>query len=361
LRKFCSDCANFIGVREPTLRIFGMHASLAVLTTLTQDMLDAKDCQTRLQLVTDVALRLAPAADHASVRLSRGDSLQVGARSGVGRDHPARGFKKGEGILGWVAEHGHGVRVADSQRDPRFHPSNDRGFVVGSLVSVPIRARGTTLGVLSLSAAECNAFTDEDEALANLLAQTAAQALITSELERRAVTDAQTQAFNRGYLFPRLNQELERARTRGAPLSLLLIDLDHFKRINDRYGHPVGDQVLCAFADVVRSCVRSTDVLVRRGGEEFVLIMPGTRECFAVAVAERVRMRAAAAPLVVQEAMRVDVTISVGVASWDGRESAEALDARADGAMYEAKQSGRNRTVRCTGPRHNLQLCGSVG
>ena len=306
-----------------------MHESLAVLTTLTQDMLDAQDCQTRLQLVTDFALRLAPAANHASVRLSRADCLQFG--------------------------------IADSHRDPRFRPSNDQELPVGSLVSVPIRARGSILGVLSLSATACNAFTDEDEALAKLLAQTAAQALVTSELERRAITDAQTQAFNRGYLFPRLNQEMERARTRGAPLSFLLIDIDHFKRINDRFGHPVGDALLSAFADVVRSSVRSTDVLVRRGGEEFVLIMPGTRECFAVAVAERLRMRVAAAPLVSRDTLQVEATISIGVASWDQRESAEALDARADEAMYEAKQTGRNRTVRSTGPRHNLQLCGSVG
>jgi diguanylate cyclase (GGDEF)-like protein len=279
----------------------------------------------------------------------------------VGTDRPARGFRRGEGILGWVAEHGRGVRVADSQRDPRFKPGTDRGFDVGSLVSVPIRARGSTLGVLSLSSANCNAFTDHDEALAKLLAQTAAQALVTSELERRAITDAQTQAFNRGYLFPRVNQEMERARGRGAPLSLLLVDLDHFKRINDRFGHPVGDQLLSAFADVVRASVRSTDVLVRRGGEEFVLIMPGTRECFAMAVAERLRARVACAPLVVQDGVEVAATISVGVASWDGRESAEALDARADRAMYEAKQAGRNRVMRCSGTRHNLLLCGNLG
>jgi diguanylate cyclase (GGDEF)-like protein len=154
---------------------------------------------------------------------------------------------------------------------------------------------------------------------------------------------------------------MERARARGAPLSTLLIDIDHFKRINDRFGHPMGDALLSAFADVVRSSVRSTDVLVRRGGEEFVLIMPGTRECFAVAVAERLRMRVAAAPLVSQGPLQVSATISIGVASWDQRESAEALDARADEAMYEAKQAGRNQTVRSTGPRHNLQLCGSVG
>ncbi|HEX4351977.1 MAG TPA: GAF domain-containing protein, partial [Polyangiales bacterium] len=140
-----------------------MHEPLDVLAALTQDMLDARDRQSRLQLVTDFALRLSPAADHASVRVSQGDGLQVGARSGVGSDRPAPGFRKGQGILGWVAETGCCVRVDDSARDPRFDPIKNRGFEVSSLVSVPIRARGVTLGVLSLSAPRCNAFTHDDE------------------------------------------------------------------------------------------------------------------------------------------------------------------------------------------------------
>jgi diguanylate cyclase (GGDEF)-like protein len=137
------------------------------------------------------------------------------------------------------------------------------------------------------------------------------------------------------------------------------MDVDHFKRVNDEHGHPIGDALLRAFADRVRTVVRYTDVLIRRGGEEFVLIMPGTRECFAAAVAERLRCEVSGSPFLLQESVRIPATISIGVASWDGRESGEALDARADRAMYEAKQLGRNRTVRCSGPRHNLQLCSS--
>src|SRR5262245_11454118 len=156
----------------------GMSDSIEVLAAMTQDLLDAQDRAARLQVVTDAALRLTR-ANHASVRLSQGDRLQVGARSGVGSEGPAPGFPKGQGVLGWVAETGILARVDDSLRDPRFAPNDARGFDVNSLVSVPIRRRGETLGVLSLSAPERCAFSSRDEALATLLAQAAAQALVT--------------------------------------------------------------------------------------------------------------------------------------------------------------------------------------
>jgi diguanylate cyclase (GGDEF)-like protein len=299
--------------------------------------------------VTDFALRLSPAANHASVRLACDDQLGVSSGAGVEMNAAQPVRRRRNTPLAWVAQKDGAAQQTASTVDPP----------AGSLVSVPIRARGTTLGVLSLSSEACNAFSDEDEVLARLLAQAAAQALITAELEQRVITDAQTLAFNRGYLFTRLNQEMELARARGGPLSVLLMDLDHFKRVNDEHGHPIGDALLRAFADRVRSVVRSTDVLVRRGGEEFVLIMPATRECFAAGVAERLRREVCGSPFTLHDAVQLRATISIGVASWDGRESGEALDARADRAMYEAKQLGRNRTVRCTGPRHNLQLCSS--
>jgi two-component system cell cycle response regulator len=336
-----------------------MPESLNVLSALAQDMLDAHDCQARLQLVTDFALRLSPAANHASVRLTHADAdaLQVGARSGIGAERPAPGFRKGQGLLGWVAETGLGARVDDSSHDPRFDPNAERDFPVSSLVSVPIRARGVTLGVLTLSASACNAFTDDDELVAQLLAQAAAQALLTAELERRTITDAHTLAFNRSYLFPRVNQEIERAK-RGTSLSVLLIDLDHFKNVNDRFGHPVGDELLRVFADTTRANVRASDVLVRRGGEEFVLIMPDTSESEAAIVAERLRERVATRPLIERDGLCVAATISVGIASWDGLESAESLDGRADLAMYEAKQCGRNRCVRARRVQPRVRLCG---
>jgi diguanylate cyclase (GGDEF)-like protein len=336
-----------------------MSESFEALAAMTELLLDAQDRAARLQVVTDAALELTP-ADHASVRLSQGDRLQVGARSGVGADRPAPGFRKGQGILGWVAQTGQKARVADSSNDPRFAPNDSRGFAVSSLVSVPIRRRGETLGVLSLSAPQRDAFSAQHELLATLLAQAAAQALLTSRLEEIAITDAQTLAFNHGHLMPRLRQEMDRALDRGEPLSVLLIDLDHFKRVNDAHGHAVGDLLLRVFADQARDIVRSADLLVRRGGEEFVLIMPGTHEADAYSVGERMRETLSAAPLRLRDGVCVQQTISIGVATWDGSETPELLDERADLAMYEAKRMGRNRVV-IAGPTLRLRAMGDGG
>lgn len=321
-----------------------MSDSIEVLTAMSKELLDAHDRGARLQVVTDAALRLTP-ANHASVRLSQGDRLQVGARSGVGSDRPAPGFRKGQGVLGWVAQTGQGARVDDSRLDPRFAPNDARGFDVSSLVSVPILRRGETLGVLSLSAPQRGAFSSQDELLATLLAQTAAQALLTSELEEQAITDTQTLALNHGQLLPRLRSAMDRALRRGEPLSVLLLDLDHFKRVNDLHGHAVGDAVLRSFADKARELVRGADVLIRRGGEEFVLIMPGAFQTDAQNIGERIRETLDASPLRLRDGVTVRQTVSVGVATWDGTESAELLDERADLAMYEAKRMGRNRVV----------------
>ena len=320
-----------------------MHDSLNVLTALTQDMLEARDCETRLQLVTDFALRLSPAANQASVRLSCSETPWA-MRSSCSTGEPNSGRRISRPRSSWVAEKPRNLSRSKGRRG------------AGSSVEVPIKARGATLGVLSLSSESRNAFSDRDQLLARLLAQAAAQALITSELEQRVITDAQTLAFNRGYLFPCLNREMELARSRSASLSMLLMDIDHFKRINDEHGHPIGDAVLRSFADRVRALVRGTDVLVRRGGEEFVLILPRTNERCALIAAERIRTQIAASPFVLDERVSVRATISIGVAAWDGVESGESLDARADSVLYEAKQLGRNRSI-CYGARRTLQLC----
>jgi diguanylate cyclase (GGDEF)-like protein len=230
-------------------------------------------------------------------------------------------------------------------REPRFIERSERGYEVGSLMSVPVCSNGSTLGVLSISSPARDAFSDDDEAMALLLASVAAQALRAAELQTLAMTDSQTLAYNRRYLLPRLSEEMQRARRQAEALSVLLVDLDHFKRVNDRHGHAAGDGVLRAFADAMRECVRAVDVMVRRGGEEFVLIMPATDERHAYAVAERVRARLSQEPLQVRPGLELLQTVSIGVATWDGVEEPEALETRADLAMYQAKRLGRDRVV----------------
>ena len=324
-----------------------MHAQVtSALEDLTGVLLTDTPCLSdALRHVTDTALRLV-GCDHASVRLCGPDGrLEVGARSGVGAEHPAPAFGIGQGLIGWVAQTGLGVRVGNCLNEPRFIDRRERGFAVGSVLSVPVTSGGRTFGVLSVSSPMEEAFTDQDEGIARLLAGTAAVALRIEELQRLALTDSQTLAYNRRYLLPRLHQEMDRTLRQPEPLCLLLIDLDHFKRVNDRHGHAVGDVVLRAFADAVRGCVRTRDVLVRRGGEEFVLIMPATDEAQAFTVAERLRKRLASAPLYVRGSTVVHQTASIGVARWDCCEGPEMLEERADAAMYEAKRRGRNRVV----------------
>ncbi len=320
--------------------------ALGELAEMTQQLLDDPDLGVALQRVTDTALRIVD-ADHASVRLCLEDGqLEVGARSGVGTDRPALIFRRGEGVLGWVAAHGSLLRIDDSSLDSRFQNRTERGFEVGSILSVPV---GISVGssqpraVLSLSSARSSAFNDADEAVARLLASAAALALRTNELRELAVTDPHTRAYNHRCLLPRMREEMQRGLRNGDPLSVILFDLDHFKRVNDQWGHAVGDAVLRAVADSVRDQVRATDVLVRRGGEEFVLLLPRTDVAEACEVAERLRARLSDAPLAVRDGVNIRQTISMGVATWDGCEGAEELEERADRAMYEAKHSGRNR------------------
>ena len=224
-------------------------------------------------------------------------------------------------------------------------PNPERGYEARSIISVPLLAGERILGVLSVSSASVGAFSVEHEQAAVVLAHCVGQALRTTELERLATTDALTRAFNRSHLLPSIEAEMNRSRRDNKPLSVLLLDLDHFKTVNDHYGHAVGDAVLCAFAECVRSCVRSFDVLVRRGGEEFELVMPSTGTVEGWKVAERIRARLSERPLQIGDDLALKQTVSIGLATWDGSESAHDLDLRADLAMYEAKRKGRDRTV----------------
>jgi diguanylate cyclase (GGDEF)-like protein len=312
--------------------------------------MDEPHLQAALQRVTDTALRVV-CADHASVRLCGPDGvLEVGARSGVGSERPAPSFKQGEGVLGWVAATGSPVRIDRSADDPRFvDRKEERGFEVSSLLSIPILGQGKPRAVLSLSSALPGAFSEADEAIAKLLATAASLALRTAELRELAVRDPHTGAYNQRCLLPRVQEEMQRSLRTGESLSVILFDLDHFKRVNDQWGHAVGDAVLRAVAEGVRQEVRAMDLLVRRGGEEFVLILPRTGELEAIDVAERVRGKLHTSPLDVRPGVRVRQTVSMGVATWDGSESPELLEERADLAMYEAKHQGRNRIVASRG------------
>jgi diguanylate cyclase (GGDEF)-like protein len=169
------------------------------------------------------------------------------------------------------------------------------------------------------------------------------------EKHELATTDPLTGVYNRRTFKDLAEPLLSRARRSRGEVSLLLLDLDHFKHVNDTHGHLAGDQVLAGFARLTRACLRKEDLLARYGGEEFVVMLPGTSEEAAVALAERIREEVAASALIpTTESLRV--TVSIGVAGDKGEHVAtlEGLLGRADEALYAAKARGRNCVVAST-------------
>jgi two-component system cell cycle response regulator len=162
-----------------------------------------------------------------------------------------------------------------------------------------------------------------------------------------AITDALTGLFNRRYMETHLATLLEQAASRGKPLSVLILDIDYFKAINDGHGHDAGDDVLREFSLRIRKSIRNIDLACRYGGEEFVIVMPETDMSVATMVAERLRRRIAGEPFSIQNGSRqLDVTISIGIAALAGpADTAATVLKRADTALYRAKRDGRNRVV----------------
>jgi diguanylate cyclase (GGDEF)-like protein len=240
-------------------------------------------------------------------------------------------------------------------KDPRF-VALKQGFAIKSMLAEPLWSAGQVIGVLSLSASQKRAFASGDQLLARLLANCCTPPIERARLRRLAMTDDLTLAYNQRYLSPRVNEEIERARRSGQPLSVLLLDLDHFKNVNDEHGHEVGDTVLRLFADRVRSIVRRVDVFIRRGGEEFLLLMPATALEQARNTAERIRRNLSDAELDCGGGTRLRQTVSIGAACWDFKESPEALQRRADVAMYAAKEQGRDRVVMSAPPPSLLRV-----
>jgi len=170
--------------------------------------------------------------------------------------------------------------------------------------------------------------------------------LFQAAAEMETGRDPLTRALNRKFLAPVLSREIALAKRNETPLSVIVIDVDHFKSINDRYGHPGGDVVLRQAAELILDAVRASDFVFRYGGEEFLVVLAETPLRLAVVLAERLRQQFSQRQLLLPDENPIQVTISAGVASYDGHPDYEYLIRKADDALYQAKESGRNRV--CT-------------
>lgn len=250
------------------------------------------------------------------------------------------------------------VIIKDLTSDPVMEKVRDIIFPLGirSIMVIPIIFREEVIGTLFIRTSRKGySFSDREIKICHAIANASANALYNAfifekmedektRLERLAITDYLTGLYNIRYFYHRLEEEFSRAQRYNFPLSCLMIDLDHFKEINDRYGHRVGDSVLKDIARLTKTHTRKSDVLARYGGEEFIMLLPETDEKGAVAKAEALRTSIARFRFKSLKGRKA-VTVSIGVVTYPDVtvSTADDLITFADNALYKAKTSGRNR------------------
>ncbi|MBI4864677.1 MAG: sensor domain-containing diguanylate cyclase [Candidatus Riflebacteria bacterium] len=341
--------------KEITARELAKKAeNLSILYSVSKAMNFFNDLKRVLNLILDKAVD-AVGAQKASLMLLNEESaeLVVNVVRGVPPDVEHRinsgemecaKIKLGEGIAGKVASTRKYMLVDDVRQSGDFADTG-RSFV-DNILCVPLITSDECIGVINVTNKKNGEkFTQDDVEIMMTLAGQAAVTIYNAKLYYLAITDGLTQLHIHRYFQQRLKEEIARARRFRHPVSLVMLDIDHFKRFNDTYGHQQGDLVLITVARVIRTSIREVDIAARYGGEEFSVICPETNREEAAILAERLRQRveetsvpSAAGPL--------SVTISLGVASFptDGA-TQEQLIRIADTALYEAKENGRNRVV----------------
>ncbi|MGE3705862.1 MAG: diguanylate cyclase, partial [Vicinamibacterales bacterium] len=293
------------------------------------------------ELLVDRAAVWVPAPCWALVCSDGGGQLSVLAERGQAGLGPSV-----YGIAGWVMQRGEEFATADLRRDARI-----RDEAVAAVLAFPLVCRGRRVGALIgwdpvVSNREPRLTPAVLRALRVLLEPAAVALDNAIQLKREqalSVTDDLTSLYNSRYLNQVLRRETKRASRNGRPLSLLFIDLDGFKAVNDTHGHLCGSRALVEAAAVIRGSARETDVVARFGGDEFALVLPDTGADGAYAVGERIRERLAAHQFLAADGLNLRLTASVGVATLpDAADSSEELMHAADAAMYRVKDGGKN-------------------
>lgn len=239
--------------------------------------------------------------------------------------------------------------IPDASLNPAFDNPVMIKEGIKSLVAVPLIAVNRIVGILYVDDFVPREFTSTEVAILSLLANQATIAIMRAQLleqtKKLAITDGLTEVFNHRYFQERMDEEIKRAERYHHPLSLIVLDIDYFKKYNDTYGHPRGDIVLKGIARILTDVTREVDIVARYGGEEFVIILPETERSDAMAVARKIRKGVENYPFPSEESQpHGRITVSLGVATYPyDAASKEDLISRTDKAMYLAKAAGRNK------------------
>ncbi len=256
----------------------------------------------------------------------------------------------GHGVAGWVAENGESLIIPDVRSDTRFAAEFDKklSFTTKSIACVPVKSQNKVYGVIELiNSIECGVFDEADDQILTAIADFAGIAISNAkaleQIKQLVITDDLTGLYNSRYFFEQIEYEVERAKRYLSPLSLVFFDLDHFKDVNDTYGHLTGSRLLAEVGAVVSRNIRITDKGARYGGDEYVIILPHTEKKGAISLAQKLHHELYAQEFSSNSGKLLNVSGSFGVASFpdDAITSSELISA-ADEAMYQAKEAGRN-------------------
>lgn len=251
----------------------------------------------------------------------------------------------GESVAGWVVKNRQPLFAGNVETDPTFQSIKKRNIRTGTMMCVPLTAKDKILGTLNISRSEPDSFSEKDFELFVNLANQAAIAIDNARLYRYAVTDEMTRLYNHRYFQQRLDEEIQRADRYENHVSLIILDVDHFKKFNDTFGHPEGDRVLKTVARLIEKNVREIDIPARYGGEEFVVICPEKNGEGSLIPAERIRSAIEGFDFRIN-GERVPLTVSLGVSCYpDAAKSKADLVQKADFALYYSKQHGRNQAT----------------
>lgn len=273
-------------------------------------------------------------------------------------------LRLGEGVAGWVAEKGTPLIVRDVSKDRRFSgyfKNNRRVDEARCVLSVPIINKKKTIGVLEIiNKKDGTPFSKKDLELMLKLADQAAIAIERSNLYQKmsnlAITDDLTKLFNLRYLYRALDTEVKRCRRYKSTFSVIFLDLDSFKHVNDRHGHLVGSKTLVEFASILVSILRDVDIIARYGGDEFVIVLPHTSVEMAVKIAERIQADINKHVFLREDGLALRITASFGVAGYPDHTKDEIeLLKLSDQAMYMAKSLGKNRVVLASEPSCSIK------
>ena len=327
---------------------------LELLNKLYQAISRTLELDQLLDQVANVTLEVT-AAERAFILLLSGGQLRFGAGRDRGGPLNAQASRElSRSVCQKVLQTQQGVYVFDTASDAEFSAKlSVVSLKLNSVVAVPLRGQQGLSGLLYIDSKtqSLQALEQELGVLANI-ANVAGLAIDNARLYRQATTDGLTGLYVRSFFMVRMEEEANRSARYGRTFSLLVMDIDHFKKFNDTYGHQTGDEVIKLVCQIVKRAIRAgLDVPGRYGGEELVLILPETSAEGAMVVADRIRANVENTPLPGPNGESLRVTISVGVATFPGMgDNAHQLFERADQALYVSKQSGRNRCTLATLP-----------